>query len=112
MYIPIATPTWRTLLRHWVIFECSLARPNAGNNSPARIAMMAMTTSNSMSVNADSGAETLRREPIEVPSHIEAALLRRNVRLSSDAVSVEHLSSPSSSIEIAPIADHSLAPDG
>src|SRR5580698_4469864 len=35
---------------HWVRRALALAEARAGNNSPARIAMMAITTSNSISV--------------------------------------------------------------
>src|SRR5437764_926191 len=45
-------PIWRLLLRHWVCFAFALARASAGRSNPARIAMMAITTSNSMRVNA------------------------------------------------------------
>ena len=44
------TPIWRKLLRHCVRLAFSLARPSAGNNIAARMAMIAMTTSNSISV--------------------------------------------------------------
>ena len=40
------------LLRHWACLALALARANAGSNMAARIAMMAMTTSSSMSVKA------------------------------------------------------------
>src|SRR5207247_3922949 len=42
----------RRLFWHWRVLAVALARPSAGNRSPARIAMMAMTTSSSISVNA------------------------------------------------------------
>src|SRR5947207_5020271 len=41
---------WRILLRQAARRACSLALLNAGNNSEARMAIMAMTTSSSMSV--------------------------------------------------------------
>src|SRR5438477_9936185 len=41
---------WRILLRQAARRVCSLALLNAGNNSDARMAIMAMTTSSSMSV--------------------------------------------------------------
>jgi len=40
----------RWLLKHLANLACSLARPKAGNNMLASIAMMAMTTSSSISV--------------------------------------------------------------
>src|ERR1041384_6278925 len=46
----VAMPSWRMLLRQAVCLAFDLARASAGNSIPARIAMMAMTTSNSMSV--------------------------------------------------------------
>ncbi len=44
--------SWRTLLRHLIWFAFPFARAKAGNNKLAKIAMMAITTSSSMSVNA------------------------------------------------------------
>src|SRR5262245_9776621 len=41
---------WRRLLRHLIRLPFSLAALKAGNSMAARIAMMAMTTSSSMSV--------------------------------------------------------------
>src|SRR2546425_558729 len=43
-------PIWRKLFRQAVCLALALALASAGNNIPARMAMMAMTTSNSMSV--------------------------------------------------------------
>src|ERR1051325_5527053 len=40
------------LLRHWVVLALALAFASAGNNIAARIAMMAMTTNNSINVKA------------------------------------------------------------
>ncbi len=45
-------PTWRRLDRHYVAKPFCLADDNAGNSIAARMAMMAMTTSNSIKVNA------------------------------------------------------------
>src|SRR6266446_2131618 len=45
-------PNWRRLEMHLTRLAFSLALDNAGNSMAARIAMIAMTTSNSMSVNA------------------------------------------------------------
>src|SRR5258706_10034924 len=45
-------PIWRRLFRHWVLFPAALALLNAGNNMAAKMAMMAMTTRSSISVNA------------------------------------------------------------
>jgi hypothetical protein len=41
------------LFRHFVRFALALARESAGSNMLARIAMMAITTSNSINVNPD-----------------------------------------------------------
>src|ERR1035437_10399784 len=51
-YIAIARPTCLRLLRQFACTAFCLALANAGNNSAARMAMMAMTTSSSMRVNA------------------------------------------------------------
>ena len=45
-------PIWRRLLRHTVARPDSFARLNAGSSSAARMAMIAITTSSSISVNA------------------------------------------------------------
>src|SRR3954470_10819427 len=45
-------PHCRKLLMHCVVFARPLALASAGSRSAARIAMIAITTSNSMSVNA------------------------------------------------------------
>jgi hypothetical protein len=37
---------------HWMAWAFCLARVSAGNNKPARMAMMAMTTNNSINVKA------------------------------------------------------------
>jgi hypothetical protein len=50
--ICIPKPIWRVLLMHLTAIALSLALESAGKSSPARIAMMAMTTRSSMSVNA------------------------------------------------------------
>jgi hypothetical protein len=55
----MAMPIWRKLLLHAADLPDSLACDSAGKSMAAKIAMMAMTTSNSMSVNA------VRRELIE-----------------------------------------------
>ncbi len=44
--------SWRTLLRHLIWFAFPFARAKAGNNKLAKMAMMAITTNNSMRVNA------------------------------------------------------------
>ena len=46
-----ASPSWRMLFAQAMRLPVSFALPSAGRSIPARIAMMAMTTSNSMSVN-------------------------------------------------------------
>jgi hypothetical protein len=48
----LATLNWWTLLRHLMLRAFSFAWASAGNNMLARIPMMAMTTSNSISVKA------------------------------------------------------------
>ena len=45
-----ATANCRWFERHTAILPLSLALPSAGSSSAARIAMIAMTTSNSISV--------------------------------------------------------------
>jgi hypothetical protein len=42
----------RSLLAHFAVLPLSLARPIAGSSSDARMAMIATTTSNSISVKA------------------------------------------------------------
>ena len=51
-YMWTARMNWRKLLLHVVRLARSFAFANAGNSSAARIAMMAMTTNNSINVNA------------------------------------------------------------
>src|ERR1044071_6580447 len=51
-YINRENPICRRLFKQVLLWPCALARVNAGNNSAARIAMIAMTTSNSINVNA------------------------------------------------------------
>src|SRR5690348_7480333 len=43
-------PVWRSPLRHWARLALTLAEARAGSNMAARMAIMAMTTSNSMRV--------------------------------------------------------------
>lgn len=57
-YMSQPRPIWRWLLAHWVRLALSLARLNAGRSIPARMAMMAMTTSSSMSAKARFGQAT------------------------------------------------------
>src|ERR1044072_2328319 len=47
-----ARPIWRMLLRHVAFFAVSLDRARTGKSSAARIAIIAITTSSSMRVNA------------------------------------------------------------
>src|SRR5579859_3233195 len=57
------------LLTHEACFALAFARANAGNNNPARIAMMAMTTNSSINVNPprrDFG-DTLNLAPTFLP---------------------------------------------
>ena len=51
-YIVSDSSHWWLLFLQVVRCACSLARASAGSNSPASIAMIAITTSNSISVNA------------------------------------------------------------
>jgi len=51
IYITPAIPIWRMLLMHAVCLLRALALLNAGSNIAARMAMMAITTSNSIKVN-------------------------------------------------------------
>jgi hypothetical protein len=51
-YIDKAKPTWCKLLLQRVLSAAVLARDSEGNKSAAKMAMMAMTTNNSMSVKA------------------------------------------------------------
>src|SRR6266851_10018936 len=51
-YIVIARPICFRLLRHMIVRAFSLAWLSAGSNRAARIEMIAMTTSNSISVKA------------------------------------------------------------
>jgi ATP-dependent Clp protease ATP-binding subunit ClpA len=51
-YIDKAKPTWCKLLLQRVLNAAVLARDSEGNKSAAKMAMMAMTTNNSMSVKA------------------------------------------------------------
>ena len=64
MYIVTATPICLQLLRQadWPALAFALA--NAGSSSPARIAMMAITTSNSISVNPLAKRLAKRAEPV------------------------------------------------
>src|SRR5262245_6025088 len=56
-----------TLLKQAVCCALALARARAGNNKDARMAMMAMTTSNSMSVKPDrAGQGTLHSVSLDV----------------------------------------------
>ncbi len=51
-YMLADIPSCRMLLRQAMRLAASLARPKLGNSMAARMAMIAMTTSNSTSVNA------------------------------------------------------------
>src|SRR5690606_25941541 len=50
-YMTHARPIWRRLFRHWMPWPFALALLSAGNSMPASTAMIAMTTSSSISVN-------------------------------------------------------------
>src|SRR5437867_217297 len=56
-YICMASASWRLLLTQAVRLAFSFALAKAGNNNPARIAMMAMTTRSSIKVNARSNLD-------------------------------------------------------
>src|SRR4051812_1983666 len=60
-YICVASPIWRRLLMHDVACPFCFALESAGNNIPARMAMIAMTTSNSIRVKPG-GSHCLRRK--------------------------------------------------
>ena len=45
-------PICRMLDAHWIDFDFALALPRTGSSMPASNAMMAITTNNSISVNA------------------------------------------------------------
>src|SRR5436190_4575762 len=51
-YIKYPNMSWRVLFMHEIPVALALALPRAGRSRLARIAIMAMTTSSSMSVNA------------------------------------------------------------
>src|SRR5207247_10198625 len=52
-YIVIAVPSWRALLRHWVDRAFSRACAKTGKRMAARMAIIAITTRSSISVNPD-----------------------------------------------------------
>ncbi|SPE63296.1 hypothetical protein SBV1_960022 [Verrucomicrobia bacterium] len=64
-YMRVARLNWCSLLLHWLIFAFSFDLANAGNNIAAKIAIIAITTSNSIKVKADSlpGNASPRRAP-------------------------------------------------
>src|ERR1019366_5953798 len=55
----MAMPSWRRLLLQAMLLPDSLARASAGSSMAARIAMMAITTSSSIKVNAGCGQRAL-----------------------------------------------------
>ncbi len=59
-YMVVANPIWWRLERQAARWENRLAWPRAGKSIAARIPMMAITTSNSMSVNAEGRAKAER----------------------------------------------------
>src|SRR5882724_2986316 len=68
-YMCMASASWRLLLTQAVRLAFSFALAKAGNNNPARIAMMAMTTRSSIKVKAPSnlvlpGHQLLFLEPV------------------------------------------------
>ena len=64
-YIDKAKPTWCKLLLQRVLSAAVLARDSEGNSSAAKIAIMAMTTSSSISVKAQRNARAERLETDE-----------------------------------------------
>jgi hypothetical protein len=57
---PCPSAIWWWLLLHLIRLAFSFARPSVGNSIAARIAMMATTTSNSMSVKEASSRRVRR----------------------------------------------------
>src|SRR6266566_3736944 len=53
----VAIPICRRLFEQYVCLDFSFARDNAGRSRPAKIAMMAMTTSSSISVKPRQGGD-------------------------------------------------------
>ena len=51
----VARPTWRIWLRHWTALARDLVRATAGKSREAKMAMIAITTSSSISVKARRG---------------------------------------------------------
>src|SRR5947207_6474423 len=92
----VASPIWRRLFRHLVCWALAFALARAGNNILARIAMIAMTTSNSIKVNAEDRLRYERRETfstdrlqlwgcdIELPFMIWAEVLLYNLLSASE----------------------------
>ena len=60
MYIVLAKPSWRRWLPHFVRRAIVLLFARAGRSIAAKMAMMAITTSNSISVNAKSDDSVCR----------------------------------------------------
>src|ERR1043166_767198 len=52
LYMLLAIPIWRMLLRHGVDLAFDFARPSAGKSKAAKMAMIAMATKSSTIVNA------------------------------------------------------------
>src|SRR5665213_729469 len=77
MFMPM--PSWRNWLKHLVRWACSLDAAKAGNSIAARIAMMAMTTKSSMSVNP-AGRFSVRGKAVEVISFVIITDEDENVR--------------------------------
>src|SRR6266542_6872916 len=63
-YVCIASPIWRRLLRSFVALARSKMLVYAGTASAATIAMIAITTSNSISVKAREKQEFLVIDPV------------------------------------------------
>jgi hypothetical protein len=61
VYIDMARPHCLRLPRQWMAWALALAEASEGSSRPARMAMIAMTTSNSMSVKARVEEDDLRR---------------------------------------------------
>jgi hypothetical protein len=67
-----ARHNWRWLFMHWMAWALSLPLPSAGSSRAAKMAMMAMTTSNSISVNPRSLRPQLSdpARPIRLAGHM------------------------------------------
>src|SRR5881396_1474952 len=75
-YRSMPTPICRRLLRHWTVLACSLAPDKAGRSKLARIAMMAITTKSSTSVNPLGRMQRDCRQRYRAPGlHVESVFM-------------------------------------